>query len=52
MLQVSRLNHQECVNCVVLCPVDEELAITASDDKTIAVWTSARRVRKTPELSE
>ena len=42
--------HSQCVNCVVISPADEEVAVTASDDKTIAVWTSARRVRANPEL--
>lgn len=27
---VSRMAHDSCVNCVAICPVDEEICVTAS----------------------
>lgn len=48
----ARLCHSECVNCVVICPSDEEVCVTASDDRTLSVWTSHRRIRNDPELTE
>jgi WD40 repeat protein len=50
--QTARLSHSECVNCVVICPSDEEVCVTASDDRTLSVWTSRRRIRNDPELTE
>ena len=42
---LTRLGHNECVNCVFFNPKDQETCITASDDHTLQLWTSKRRIR-------
>lgn len=49
---VSHLPHDKCVNCVVICPTDEEICVSASDDKTLSVWTSKGRLKERPWLKQ
>lgn len=48
---VAKLKHDACVNSVGLNPRDEEMCVTASDDNTICVWSSPRRIRESKKSS-
>jgi len=38
--------HKDIVNCVAFNPADSEMCVTASDDKNVVIWWSARKVRE------
>ena len=42
---LSKLHHDACVNCIAFNPKDQEMCVTASDDHSIKVWSSKRKVR-------
>ncbi|XP_053328887.1 F-box/WD repeat-containing protein 5 [Spea bombifrons] len=42
---LTTLPHDDVVNSVAFCPVDQELLLSASDDFTIKVWRSRRCLR-------
>ena len=43
---VAQLPHKECVNCVAVHPVNDQICVSASDDYTIGVWSSSNIVRE------
>ncbi|KAG9471360.1 hypothetical protein GDO78_015104 [Eleutherodactylus coqui] len=47
---LATLPHDNVVNTVAFCPVNQELLLTASDDYTIKVWRSRRALRCPQEL--
>ncbi|XP_077333046.1 F-box/WD repeat-containing protein 5 [Lithobates pipiens] len=49
---LAKLPHEDVVNSVAFCPVDQELLLSVSDDFTIKVWRSARSQRSTADLLE
>uniref|UniRef100_A0A8C5QQF8 F-box and WD repeat domain containing 5 n=1 Tax=Leptobrachium leishanense TaxID=445787 RepID=A0A8C5QQF8_9ANUR len=42
---LATLPHEDVVNSVAFCPVDQEMLLSASDDFTIKVWRSRRCLR-------
>ena len=44
--EVARLPHHSVVNAVAFNPVDEEMIVSVSDDVTLKVWRSRRRMRE------
>ncbi|XP_044161996.1 F-box/WD repeat-containing protein 5 [Bufo gargarizans] len=48
---LAHLPHDDVVNSVAFCPVDQELLLSASDDYTIKVWRSRRSLRRPQNLS-
>ncbi|XP_063289061.1 F-box/WD repeat-containing protein 5 [Pelobates fuscus] len=44
-VSLATLPHEDVVNSVAFCPVDQELLLSASDDYTIKVWRSRRSLR-------
>merc|ERR1712029_230579 len=49
---VAQLPHKECVNCVAVHPVNDEICVSASDDFTIGVWSSSNMVRQKQSVGE
>ena len=45
-VDLATLEHDECVNCAVFSPTDQEICVTGSDDYKIKVWISRRRSRE------
>ncbi|XP_078472098.1 F-box/WD repeat-containing protein 5 isoform X1 [Lampetra fluviatilis] len=43
---LGRLAHSDVVNCVAFNPADQEMLISASDDRNIKVWRSRRAMRR------
>ncbi|XP_061427756.1 F-box/WD repeat-containing protein 5-like [Lethenteron reissneri] len=43
---LGRLPHSDVVNCVAFNPADQEMLISASDDRNIKVWRSRRAMRR------
>ncbi|XP_040261144.1 F-box/WD repeat-containing protein 5 [Bufo bufo] len=48
---LAHLPHEDVVNSVAFCPVDQELLLSASDDYTIKVWRSRSSLRRPQNLS-
>eukprot|EP00095_Tigriopus_kingsejongensis_P008161 maker-scaffold735_size104922-snap-gene-0.32 protein:Tk08161 transcript:maker-scaffold735_size104922-snap-gene-0.32-mRNA-1 annotation:"f-box and wd domain" len=42
--RLASLNHEACVNCVSFMKTNEEICVSSSDDNTIKVWKSRRRL--------
>ena len=42
---LTKLSHDECVNCVFFNPQDQQTCITASDDYTLQLWISKKHAR-------
>ena len=45
-MELSKLEHDECVNCAAFRSSDQEICVTGSDDYKIKVWISRRRSRE------
>ncbi|MEE6504861.1 hypothetical protein FKM82_005362 [Ascaphus truei] len=45
---LATLPHEDVVNSVAFCPVDQELLLSTSDDYTIKVWRSRHALRSSP----
>ncbi|CAG0918516.1 unnamed protein product [Notodromas monacha] len=43
MILLAKLQHSSSVNAVAFNPVDSEMLVTVSDDKSVKVWRSRRR---------
>ena len=43
---VGTLPHNDVVSCVTFNPVDQEMAVTVSDDHTVKVWRSRNQMRR------
>ncbi len=49
---VGTLPHTDVVSAVAFNPVDQEMAVTVSDDHTVKVWRSRNQARRLRRLQQ
>ncbi|VDO80856.1 unnamed protein product [Soboliphyme baturini] len=49
---IAKVPHQSVVNCVAFNPTDPEMMVTVSDDRSIKVWESKRRIARSDEADD